>query len=154
MNISLIIESFLFSFKLKIITNYRSRCVSIRFLERSIAIRYASYHFQNQSVPTPLCYENHAEKNMFQWKQKAYSIWKLERCHSDPVLVSTMAQASHGISPAAREFFFMLHALFKWKVSSEQTVSRFSPTNTEEVQSLSFQLENYGINTGLCNVYT
>ena len=51
----------------------------------SIAIQYASYHFQNRSVPTPLRYENHAEKNMFQWKEKAHPIWKLERSHSDPV---------------------------------------------------------------------
>ena len=36
------------------------------FWSRSIAIRYASYHFQNRSVPTPLRYENHAEKNLFQ----------------------------------------------------------------------------------------
>ena len=33
-NISLIIVDFLFSFKLKIIPNYCSRCVSIRFLKR------------------------------------------------------------------------------------------------------------------------
>ena len=52
---------------------------------RPIATRYISYHFQNRGVPTPLRYENHAEKNMFQWKQKAYPIWKLERSHSDPV---------------------------------------------------------------------
>ena len=57
----------------------------LAFRSGSIAIRYASYHFQNRSVPTPLRYENHAEKNMFQWKQKAYPIWKLERSHSDPV---------------------------------------------------------------------
>ena len=57
----------------------------LAFRSRSIAIRYASYHFQNRSVPTPLRYKNHAEKNMFQWKQKAYPIWKLERSHSDPV---------------------------------------------------------------------
>ena len=50
-----------------------------------MAIRYASYHFQNMSVPTPLRYEIHTEKNMFQWKQKAYPIWKLERSDNDPV---------------------------------------------------------------------
>ena len=44
------------------------------FWSGSIAIRYASYHAQNRSVPTPLRYENHAEKNLFQWKQKAYPI--------------------------------------------------------------------------------
>ena len=52
---------------------------------RPIALGCISYHFQNRSVPTPLRYENHAEKNMFQWKQKAYPILKLERRHSDPV---------------------------------------------------------------------
>ena len=41
---------------------------------RPIALGCISYHFQNRSVPTPLRYENHAEKNMFQWKQKAYPI--------------------------------------------------------------------------------
>ena len=43
-NISLIIVSFLFTFKLKIIPNYCSRCVSIRFLERidSYPIRLVS----------------------------------------------------------------------------------------------------------------
>ena len=57
----------------------------LAFWSGSIAIRYASYHFQNRSVPTPLHYENHAKENMFQWKQKAYHIWKLKRSHSDPV---------------------------------------------------------------------
>ena len=56
----------------------------LAFRSGSIAIQYASYHFQNWSVPTPLPYENHAEKNMFQWKQKVYPIWKMERSHSDP----------------------------------------------------------------------
>ena len=51
----------------------------------SIAIRYASYLFQNRSIPTLLCYENHAKKNIFQWKQTAYPIWKMELSHSDPV---------------------------------------------------------------------
>ena len=55
------------------------------FWSGSIAIRYASYHFQNRSVPTPLRYKNHVEKNMFQWKQKAYLIWKLEQSDNDPV---------------------------------------------------------------------
>ena len=58
---------------------------TLAFRSGSIAIRYASYHFENWSVSTPLHYENHAEKNMFQWKQKVYAIWKLERSHSDPV---------------------------------------------------------------------
>ena len=49
------------------------------------AIRWVSYHFQEPSFPTPLLYENHAEKNSFQWKQKAYPIWKLEWSDSDPV---------------------------------------------------------------------
>ena len=57
----------------------------LAFRSGSIAIRYASYHFQNRSVPTPLRYENHAEKNMSQWKQKANPIWKFEQSHSDPV---------------------------------------------------------------------
>ena len=51
----------------------------------SIAIRYATYLFQNRSIPTPLRYENHAKKNMFQWEQTAYPIWKMELSHSDPV---------------------------------------------------------------------
>ena len=55
------------------------------FWSGSIAIRYASYQFQIRKVPTPLHYQNHAKKNMFQWKQKAYLIWKLEQSHSDPV---------------------------------------------------------------------
>ena len=42
----------------------------LAFRSGSIAIQYASYHFQNWSARTPLPYENHAEKNMFQWKQK------------------------------------------------------------------------------------
>ena len=46
----------------------------LAFQSGSIAIRYASYHFQNWSVPTPLRYKNHTEKNMFQWKQKAHPI--------------------------------------------------------------------------------
>ena len=46
---------------------------------------YVLYHFQNRSVPTPLRYENHAEKYLFHWKQKAYPIWKLEWGDSDPV---------------------------------------------------------------------
>ena len=57
----------------------------LSFWSGLIAIRYASYHFQDRSIPTPLRYENHAEKNPFQWKQKAYPIWKLERSDSDPV---------------------------------------------------------------------
>ena len=32
------------------------------FWSGSIASRHASYHFQNRSLPTPLRYENHAEK--------------------------------------------------------------------------------------------
>ena len=55
------------------------------FWSGSIAIRYALYHFQNQSIPTPLCYENHAKKNLRQLKQKAYRIWKLEQSDNNPV---------------------------------------------------------------------
>ena len=57
----------------------------LSFWRGSIAIRYASYHFQTWSVPSPLRYENNAEKNLFQWKQKAHPIWKLERSDSNPV---------------------------------------------------------------------
>ena len=55
-NISLIIVSFLFSFKLKIIPNYCSRCVSIRFLERidSYPIRPVSLSESERSDPSPL----------------------------------------------------------------------------------------------------
>ena len=46
----------------------------------------ASHHLQNQSIPNPLrCYENRAEKDLFQWKQKTYPIWELEQSNSDPV---------------------------------------------------------------------
>ena len=45
------IVSFLFSFKLKIIPSYRSRCVSVSFLERIDSYPYASHHFQSWSVP-------------------------------------------------------------------------------------------------------
>ena len=34
---------------------------------------------------TPLCYGNQTEKNMFQWKPKAYPIWNLERSDNHPV---------------------------------------------------------------------
>ena len=73
-NISLIIVSFLFSFKLEIIPNTVPDVFPLACRSGSIAIRCTSYHFQNRNVPTPLRYENHAEKNMFQWKQKAYPI--------------------------------------------------------------------------------
>ena len=84
------IVGFPFSFKLKIIPNYRSSCFSIRVLERidSYPIRLVSLSESvrsNLSPLRPLRYENHAEKNPFQWKQKAYPIWKLERSDSDPV---------------------------------------------------------------------
>ena len=54
-NISLIIVSFLFSFKLTI-SNYGSRCVSIRFLERidSYLIRLVSFSESQRSNPSPL----------------------------------------------------------------------------------------------------
>ena len=54
-NISLIIVSYLFSFKLKI-SNYGSRCVSIRFLERidSYLIRLVSLSKLEHSNPSPL----------------------------------------------------------------------------------------------------
>ena len=84
-NISLIIVSFLFLFKLKIIPNYCSRCVSNRFLDRidSFLIRLVSLSESELSNPSPL--RKSYRKNMFLWKQKAYPIWKLERSHSDAV---------------------------------------------------------------------
>ena len=50
------IVSFLFSFKLKIIPNYRSRCVSIRFLERidGYPIPLVSLLESERSNPSPL----------------------------------------------------------------------------------------------------
>ena len=55
-NISSIIVDFLFSVKLKIIPNYRSRCVSIRFLERidSYPIRLVSLSESERSNPSLL----------------------------------------------------------------------------------------------------
>ena len=55
-NISLILVGFLFSFKLKIIPNYRSRCVFSRFLERidSSPIRLVSVSESECSNPSPL----------------------------------------------------------------------------------------------------
>ena len=55
-NISLIIVDFFFSVKLKIIPNYRSRCVSIRFLERidSYPIRLVSLSESERSNPSLL----------------------------------------------------------------------------------------------------
>ena len=44
----------------------------------SIAIRYASYHFQNRSVPTPLRYENHAEKKSASMETEGLSDMKIE----------------------------------------------------------------------------
>ena len=63
-NILSIIVSFLFSFKLKIIPSYRSRCVSIRFLERldSYPIRLVSFSELERSNPSPLrksCLKNY-----------------------------------------------------------------------------------------------
>ena len=55
------------------------------FLSRSIAIWYASYHIQNRSVPTPSVTKIMPKKNLFQWKQNAYPIWKLERSDCDLV---------------------------------------------------------------------
>ena len=55
-NISSIIVDLLFSVKLKIIPNYRSRCVSIRFLERidSYPIRLVSLSESERSNPSLL----------------------------------------------------------------------------------------------------
>ena len=83
--ISLILVRCSFLFKLKIIANYCSRCGSIRFLERmeSYPMRFVS--LSGSELSNPSLYENHAEKNPFQWKQKSYPIWKLEWSDSDPV---------------------------------------------------------------------
>ena len=47
------------------------------FWSGSIAIRYASYHFQDRSVPTPLRYENHTEKKSVPMKTKGLSDMKI-----------------------------------------------------------------------------
>ena len=54
--ISLILLGFLFSFKLKIIPIYRSRCVSISFSDRidSFPIRFVSLSESERSNPSPL----------------------------------------------------------------------------------------------------
>ena len=54
--VSLILVGFLFSFKLKTIPNYYSRCVSIRFLKRidSYPIRLVSLSGLERSNPYPL----------------------------------------------------------------------------------------------------
>ena len=84
-NISLILVGFLFSFKLKIIPNYCSRCVSIRFLERinSYPIYFVLFSESECSNPSPQW--KSCQKNPFQWKQRAYPISKLEQSNSDPV---------------------------------------------------------------------
>ena len=55
-NISLMLVGFLFSFKLKIIPNYCSRCIFIRFLERidSSPIRLIHLSESERSNPSPL----------------------------------------------------------------------------------------------------
>ena len=78
-------QVFCFHLNSKSCTVIVSDVFPLGFWRGSIAIQYASYHFQNWSVPSPLRYENNAEKNLFQWKQKAYPIWKLERSDSNPV---------------------------------------------------------------------
>ena len=57
----------LFSFKPKTIPNYRSRCVSIRFLERidSYLIRLESLSESERSNHSPL---RKSAKNLFHWK--------------------------------------------------------------------------------------
>ena len=76
---------FLFLFKLKIIPNCRSRCVCIRFLERMDSYRIRLVSLSESERFNPLRNESDAEKNLFQWKQKVYPIWKLERSDNDPV---------------------------------------------------------------------
>ena len=80
--ISLRINTSRFSFKLKIIPNYRSRCVSIRFLERidSYPICLVLLSESERSNPSP-----YAEKTRFQWKQKTCPLWKLELSDGDLV---------------------------------------------------------------------
>ena len=75
----------MFSFKLKIIPNDRSRYVSSRFLERndSYPIRLVSLFESECSNPSPL--RKSCRKNLFQWKQKAYPVRKLEQRDSDPL---------------------------------------------------------------------
>ena len=82
-HISLIIVGFLFSFKLKIITNYRSRCVSIKFLEwdESYPIRLVSLSESESSNPSPL--QKSCRKKYVPMETKAYLVWKLEWRDSD-----------------------------------------------------------------------
>ena len=55
-NISLVIVGFLFLFKLKLIPNYHSRCISMRFLEwvNDYPIRLVSLSEYERSNPSPL----------------------------------------------------------------------------------------------------
>ena len=66
-----------------IIPNYRSRCVSIRFLEQIESHRIVSLSELKHSNPSPLW--KSCSKNMFQWKQNTYLVQKLERSGSNPV---------------------------------------------------------------------
>ena len=80
-----------------------------------IAIRYASHHCQNRSVPTPFHYENYAEKNLFQWKQKTYPIWKLERSDSDAVWwkhSTSMHSMISKLFPNTKKYSFWLFLIF------------------------------------------
>ena len=58
---------------------------SLGFWCKLKAIQYASRHFQNWSTPMPHHYENHAQKNLYQLKQKGYLVQNLGRSNSKSV---------------------------------------------------------------------
>ena len=61
-------------------TNYWSTCVPIRFFDW-----IDSYLICLASLSISLRYKNHVQKNLFQWRRKAYLIGKLEGSDSNPV---------------------------------------------------------------------
>ena len=87
----------LFFFVLSVISysNITPDVCPLAFCSGSIAIQYASCHFQNQYVPTPLCSKNRVEKNLFPWKQKTYAIWKLEQSDTDPTRTKNRRPIRH-----------------------------------------------------------
>ena len=70
---------------MQVFPNYRSRCVSAMLLERidSYPIRLLPLAELERSNPSPL--RKSCWKNLFQWKLKAYPIWKLEWGYNDAV---------------------------------------------------------------------
>ena len=84
-NVSLITVSFLFLFKLKIIPNYRSRCISIRFLEwiNSYPIRLVSLSESECFNPSPL--QKLCRKNYVPMETEGLSDMKIGTEHNDPV---------------------------------------------------------------------